>query len=341
MKIKSIRFWRAELPLNKPYALSLGTLEHYDAFILRIEAGNRVGWGEICALPGYHYDSPEEIGKYLQGLEGTTFEELKDRICEDKKRGYFKTAPLEMALEDLQTDYSQFDFAEKNIPLIGVLPLNGSPEELVRKGCRDIKIKLGTDIKSEIAWLKELKKNPDIRRLRLRFDANQALDFDHALAFCDLIRDLPALYLEQPFGIDDWPLTQKLCASQPVPVMLDESIYNEDDVRKAKEAGARWVKFKLAKHGTRREMLQLIRLAQKLGLGIILGNGVATEISCWYEGLVWLESGGRVAGEMNGFCKLQTPLVRNAFRVRNFVWQMPERSALDEIQSSIYCGLRT
>jgi hypothetical protein len=53
-----------------------------------------------------------------------------------------------------------------------------------------------------------------------------------------------------------------------------------------------------------------------LGLGAVLGNGVATEIGCWMEACV----GAKLlttAGEMNGFLKQRQGLLTNPLRVEH------------------------
>ena len=103
----------------------------------------------------------------------------------------------------------------------------------------------------------------------------------------------------------------------PVPLMLDESIYDEGDVERAAEVGASLVKLKLFKHDGIGHVVSMARRARSCGLGVVLGNGVATDVGNVAE--AWareqepeLFTG---AGEGNGFVKLRRGMLRCPPRV--------------------------
>ena len=64
-----------------------------------------------------------------------------------------------------------------------------------------------------------------------------------------------------------------------IPIMLDESIITIDDLKKASDIGVRYIKVKLFKQGGIKELINIIKSANLLGLGVVIGNGVATIIS--------------------------------------------------------------
>lgn len=335
------------MPLSKPYELALGTLLYFDAFVVNVSTKDASAWGEVCALPGYHFDTPEEIWDFLVGFSkkivGKNIEEAFGIIRADRARGYFKTSAIELAIENLmplQDRHASVANSDAgNIPLIGVLGLNEQTEDDARKllqnGCKSIKIKIGSNVEQELKMLRKYSQSSLLREFQIRFDANQSLNLESAEKFCGLISKYPALYLEQPFGIDDWDLTAQLCKRQGVPIMLDESIYNAEDIKRSKEIGVQWIKLKLAKHGACEDMRKLAEYAQELRLGVIMGNGVATDISCFYEGRVWSSLSGMLAGEMNGFCKMKNPLNRDRFDVENFIWHFPALKALNIDEKSL------
>ena len=101
--------------------------------------------------------------------------------------------------------------------------------------------------------------------------------------------------------------------------MLDESIYTVNDVNRAAQVGCQWIKLKLCKQGGIDELLQLAKHAKSIGLKVVIGNGVATDVSNLLE--LWVYDRYRHlfdgASESNGFAKLQQPLVHTTLSVES------------------------
>jgi hypothetical protein len=57
------------------------------------------------------------------------------------------------------------------------------------------------------------------------------------------------------------------------------------------------------KCGSISKTIEYAEFAQQKGLGVVLGNGVQTEIGCYLEALIQNKLNLKVAGEMNGFNK--------------------------------------
>jgi muconate cycloisomerase len=123
--------------------------------------------------------------------------------------------------------------------------------------------------------------------------------------------------LEQPFKRNAWQAVESLAKWSPVPIMLDESIWIADDIKKASECRAGFVKLKLMKHGGIRNTVKLAKLAQGLGLKVILGNGVQTDLGCLDECYAYKFANLKLAGEMNGFLKLKHPLLSSGIYQKN------------------------
>ena len=95
----------------------------------------------------------------------------------------------------------------------------------------------------------------------------------------------------------------ELAKISPIPLGLDESIYDMESVDKARQLKcAQFVKFKLMKVASALSLVECIEKSRQYGFGVILGNGAAGEISCYQEALVAGKT-GTLAGEMNGFLK--------------------------------------
>ncbi len=102
-----------------------------------------------------------------------------------------------------------------------------------------------------------------------------------------------------------------------VRLMLDESIYDLDDVRRAADLeAASLIKFKLMKAGGLDRLAEALGLIHSLGMEPVLGNGVAGEIGCWMEACV-ARSLIDNAGEMNGFIKPQHSILERPLRIED------------------------
>ena len=145
-------------------------------------------------------------------------------------------------------------------------------------------------------------------RAGIRLDANQGFDREEGARFAAALEPEGIQLFEQPCAADDWESNAAVARVSTVPVMMDESIYDLEDIdRAAAMEGVGFVKLKLKKLASvdrLREGLERIRAA---GLTPVMGDGVATDICCWLEACV-----ARVtldnAGEMNGHLKLVEPL---------------------------------
>jgi L-alanine-DL-glutamate epimerase-like enolase superfamily enzyme len=122
--------------------------------------------------------------------------------------------------------------------------------------------------------------------------------------------------LEQPCHAGDWDSLEAVSKVTCVPLMLDESIYNETDIERAASIGASFVKLKLMKSISLTRLVRGLALIRELGMEPVLGNGVASDIGCWMEACV-ARTHISNAGEMNGFLRQSAPLVRPLLTVKS------------------------
>jgi L-alanine-DL-glutamate epimerase-like enolase superfamily enzyme len=148
----------------------------------------------------------------------------------------------------------------------------------------------------------------------IRVDANQGYTREDACAFAAGLDPENIELFEQPCAARDWDAACAVARVSTVPMMLDESIYGLDDIRRAAQLeAARFVKLKLMKLGGLERLAHALAVIRELGMVPVLGNGVAGEIGCWMEACV-ARSTIDNAGEMNGFLKPVAPLLRVPLR---------------------------
>jgi o-succinylbenzoate synthase len=313
---------RRAFPLKQPYVTSLCTLEAFDGLLLYISLDNgETRIGEVVPLRGYSSESPEDILHTLESwsphLIGQNLETARQTIASKITEAPCASSLILSALDAGLITREQQKKQNYCVPL--VYPTSSAERDLERTvkqaiflGYKTIKVKIGTDLEQDLAALPKLQKvlSPDIR---VRFDANQAYTWNEALCFLTAVEEQlseATELVEQPLPPDAWNEVASLSGKTTIPLMLDESISILDDVTHAAKVGCKFIKLKLCKQGGIHELLQIATYAKSIGLKVVIGNGVATDISNLLE--LWLYDCYRNlfsgASESNGFAKLQQPI---------------------------------
>ncbi len=343
-------FW-LKLPLETPYETATGRVAAFDAMVVRLEdEAGHVGWGEGCPVAGYSPETPEGFWERAQSLfadlEGRTPSEAAAGLQADFAAFAFLVSTLTEALEDLEglpALRSQEPQSLELLAIVNSLDERAAAEmalELAGRGYRTLKAKIGYEVESDIRRIRALAEALAGRAI-LRVDANQGYDRDSATRFA---RGVPADALEvfeQPLPAHDWEGLAAVAAASPLPLMLDESIYDDDDIRRAgRLPGVGAVKLKLSKAGGAKGLLRQMRLASEAGLKLVVGNGIASDLGCLHEALVCRAGGLATAGEMNGFLKTPLRLTREPPVMQGPLMVLPPLAATaverDSLEAAIH-----
>ncbi len=326
-----VRVTRLRLPLCVPYKLAFGDVVAFDTMIAEVEIEGRLGWGEATILTGY---TPEtiaqawDIAKDLVGaLPGMPLGCVVKRIQQENKRAPFTatmfTTALEMALGHpiLKTPETV------SVPLLfGLNPTDydAIDRELDRafaQGYRTVKVKVGFDVEADLRRVRHIQ-NSNSGRMSLRIDGNQGYNLADGQRFASAVSGDNIELLEQPCHMDDWCALEEVIKVSNVPIMLDESIYGPEDIDRAADIGAKFVKLKLMKAGSLDALAAGLEHIKFLGMEAVLGNGVASDPGCWMETCAAREQVA-TAGEMNGFLRTREAIVANPMRVEGGAIQLP------------------
>jgi o-succinylbenzoate synthase len=322
----AIRVTRLRVPLEAPYRLAFGPVEHFDTIVVECEARDgRAGVGEATVLTGYTDETIEgawrtarEIAGRMRDCEVENAREiLKPLIAEHP----FTVTAFATALEMLQgSDYLETE-REQAVPLLA--GINGTGEEAVREeferyyaqGYRTFKLKVGFDVAKDLAHVRSAQRISH-GRARLRVDANQGYSAAQGVAFVRALDPADIELLEQPCAAGDWDSHMEVAHAATVPMMLDESIYGLEEIERAAELeAARYIKLKLMKLGSMAALGEALERIRALGMRPVLGNGVACDLGCWMEACVAARHIDN-AGEMNGFLRARAGLLGEALEVR-------------------------
>jgi L-Ala-D/L-Glu epimerase len=334
--VSRFQFGVKRCSLKQPYILSFGSLNYFDSIWIIIEdEKGRLGIGESVPLPGYAKETVDDVLSCLKKIKSKnlTLQEIKHYSHSIKNCFPFTASALMMALESLVWLEKVSEITP--IPLAFPLASGAGPENfsfLVRqaldKGYRSFKMKIGIELAQDIHSSKELLSLFPQEKIKVSFDANQGYSLQEALRFCGAVEQFDILnrvyFVEQLLPVESLNEYRELCLNTSLTIMLDESIYTEKDICMAKEVGCGAIKLKLFKNFGMDNTFFLAQKAYDLGLEVILGNGVSTDIGNLYEALI-ISSKPEIFGpwaECNGYLKLREPMLFTQLQMENgkLVW---------------------
>lgn len=279
-----------DVPLRDSYGLSFVRLSSYRTVLTHLTLSDgSILIGEVVPLPGYSVEDVasvlETVNRWSCDLIGLPVAAAR-RVVADCISSTPMAASLLLGALDRLTVDRRWSLSPEPVPVL-VAASASDPDALdtveraMSHGFRTVKVKLGEDVEADQRFLSRCAGRDRNSLPTLRFDANQGYDRNAAKAVVRALQRLPdnvVELLEQPLPVDDWEGTAAICASCTIPLMLDESICCLDDIERAARIGCAFIKLKLCKQGGLQEILKAARYARRLGLGVVFGNGVATDV---------------------------------------------------------------
>lgn len=346
MIIHEIVLRQLRLPLTKPYRVSFRTYTEFEPIVIETrDADGNVGWGEAYIPAGSTVETAESGWKFCSEfaarLAGKSVREAVEIVDREVARAPFAACAILTSLAVLERHPALSVDAEVRVPLL--VPIAGKDPQSIEaevetrlaEGYRTFKGKVGWDVKDDLARVGMIQ--AAVRgRGRITLDANRGYDREEGCAFAAALNPAGIDLFEQPCEADEWEANAAVARVSTVPLMLDESIRSDVDIeRAAKVSGVKLIKLKLKRVGGVDRAIAAMSLARRHGLGICLGDGVATELMCWVEACV---SRGFLtrAGDMNGFLKPRSRLLQNplpfedgSIVLRKGYWPEIDRDALN------------
>jgi L-alanine-DL-glutamate epimerase-like enolase superfamily enzyme len=268
--IRSVTVEPLNIPLLEPFTIATGSVSEARNVLVAITLDDgSVGYGESAPFPPSTGESQETALAAAQGcatlIEGEdaahwrTLSKLLHSV-------YFSqvsaVAGIEMALLDALTHSYGIPLSiffggastsiETDMSIPMVTPEHGYElaKDVVTRGIRCIKIKVGGDIRDDVVRVEAIREGAP--GLGLMLDANQGYTANEALLCLEALddRDIRPLLLEQPVHKDDHEGLRYVTQHTTVPVAADESAYNAANVAHLIAIGAvNVVNIKLMKCG--------------------------------------------------------------------------------------------
>lgn len=321
--IKEVSIKKKIFPLYSPYILSIGTLHQITSLQVHLKLNNNLSsYAEVVPLYGYSTETEEQIHFFLKfaikKLVNKTLPEARNEMEVYKESLPFSVTAILTAI-DL---FSHQIPSKRNMNIDFVIPCSTENISKLRKVFNEnanlgktIKVKLSgklnTDIKA-MEILSQLHSNIRNRSYHLRLDANQAYNLTDSITLFQFINKLKIKkniqYIEQPLRVENW-FENKILSDKfsQLNVMLDESVINQKHIDICKVLGIKFIKLKLFKQGGISELIELAKYANKCGIKVVIGNGVASAISNDVENYIYSKYNHLFYGasEANGFLKIK------------------------------------
>ena len=268
--IRSVSVEPLNIPLLEPFTIATGTTSEANNVLITITlADGSIGYGECAPFSPSTGETQETALSAAQGCAELI--KGKDaahwRILSKLMRSvYFSQATacagIEMALLDALTRsygiplYVFFGGSSTSVETDMSIPMV-SPErgydlakETVVRGITSIKIKVGGDLRDDVARVEAIREGAP--NVGLILDANQGYTANEALLCLEALdnRDIRPMLMEQPVHKDDHEGLRYVTQHTTVPIAADESAYSAANVAHLIAMGAvNVVNIKLMKSG--------------------------------------------------------------------------------------------
>lgn len=287
IKITDIEIFKLNIPLKNPFIISLGTITDANNIIVKIHTNQGLyGIGEGCPyiyIVGETQETDFEIAKQIAILlKNKNPLQIEERLAEINKavklNPTIKSA-FDMALYDLLAKYAQMPlyallggkndrqiFTDMTVSLNTPELMAAEALKFKSQGFQSIKVKLGTNKKDDVSRIEAIREAID-EEIPLRIDANQGWDCTTAIATLKALEKYDIEHCEEPIPRwNTWDLVKVRNAS-PIPIMADESLFDEHDAFRLASMGAcDYFNIKFSKSGGIHTALKIISIAEAAGI---------------------------------------------------------------------------
>src|SRR5579864_9724912 len=289
--IRSVTIEPLNILMLEPFTISTGTTSEARNVLVTVtlEDGS-IGYGECAPFSPSTGESQETAlaaargcAALIEGKDAANWRTLSKLM----RSVYFSQATaiagVEMALLDALTrshDIPLYVFfggasssVETDMSIPMVTPEHGYElaREVVARGITSIKIKVGGNIRDDVARVEAIREGAP--GLGLTLDANQGYTASEALLCLEALddRDIRPLLLEQPVHKDDYEGLRYVTQHTTVPIAADESAYSAANVAHLIAMGAvNVVNIKLMKSGFV-EALDIAAVCRANHIGLMVG----------------------------------------------------------------------
>lgn len=235
------------LQFKQASGTSRGILRTKETYFLKIIDEDKIGIGECAVFKGLSYDDVPNYEQKLHWLCNNINENFNFLLQELTEFPSIQFG-LEQAILSLKSVNlfelfpSKFTESKDAISINGLIWMGTESfmkqqiKDKLKSGFTVIKMKIGAiDFKTEIALLKNIRKEYSLKEIGLRVDANGAFSPKNALEKLKILSELEIHSIEQPIKQGQFDEMAALCEKTPIPIALDEELIGVFDVTKRQE----------------------------------------------------------------------------------------------------------
>lgn len=300
MEIAEIALYPVGIKLTQPFTTALGRAEAVKTVIIRVadDRGN-IGWGEavpreriLGETTGSVIAAIELIATRILGKDPRRVEQIIRLMDEVIYGNTAAKAGIDIAIHDLvgktwgeplwrllggyRAERVETDFT------IGIQDLErtaAEAHELVAKGFKTLKVKVGGEPDSDVHKIKLIREAVG-EGIHLRVDANQGWTRQQAIKALNEMAQYDIELAEQPIAAHDISGLAQVRYSVPIPIMADESVHQPEDViRVIKEDAVDYINIKLMKSGGFWKAQRIAAIAEAAGIGCMMGGMVESDLA--------------------------------------------------------------
>lgn len=140
-----------------------------------------------------------------------------------------------------------------------------------KAGFRALKIKVGLDLQEDVRRVAAVREAVG-PKVELRVDANQGYSVEQALKFCEEMKTLDVVVVEQPVKAEDLAGLKRVTCESDVPIMADECVKSVFDARKVARGGiADMINIKLMKSAGINDAVMINKFAEAANMCTMVG----------------------------------------------------------------------
>lgn len=323
MKINQIEIFQIEMPLKEPFIIAYTSYDSMPAIIVKVTTDTGiVGYGE--SVPDEHVTGESVYTvftalKYhlipsVLGKDPRNIKEIHNYMNQSLVQNGAAKAAIDIACYDILGKvsnlpiYSLLGGRKQTDPTIARVMSILEPEilakqakEALKEGYQEVKMKLGTNPAKDLLRVKAVREAIGDKML-IRLDVNQGWsDVQTAKATIKQLEPYHISWVEQPIKQGDVSLFRRLSASTTIPLMADESMVNEQNLRTLiEDESVDYINIKLMKSGGIYPVYQFATQAELFGISCQIGSMVESSIASSAGFHVALSKDNIVSTEISG-----------------------------------------
>ncbi len=300
MRIEEIQVFPLRIPFKKPAGIASSEYQYCESMLVKLKAGNFVGFGEAVTDPVFTGETVDSIlgaiknflGPAILGQNPFALRAIHNRMDMALVKNTAAKAALDMACFDVigkavgETVHDLlgggFNSSIFEVPEI----VFGPPDEVLKScqaavagGVRCLKVKVGEGFDEDVGKVKRIREavGPDVE---IRLDANQGWhNYSTAFKLIKRVERYDISMVEQPLPTKDLRGSALLRKVTRVPIMLDESVHDVHDALSAIALEAcDLISVKIMKAGGLLRIKELVELCSAHGIPCHMGTSWESEV---------------------------------------------------------------